>query len=404
LRVAFLLLHDFRFAAQSMEDFAGSSFHFSKEYARLIGKRGHEVSLYTLGHDMDRPKFYDRGDYVIKAYPVEAYFPPGMRFGNSHSVSLLRELSSEKPDIIHFHSYELWSFPYVSAFAKLFGFGLVAQYHGRVDPLAGVKGRLFSLSYKLADRYLVPFAKEVEGLARNAAVSRGKIIRFPNRGVDVRLFRRVCAPEGHPLLLYVGRTPKPSSSLFEKSPHLLLPMMKVLKSRGEDVRLIMAGDGPGLGHLIEMARALGVSDRVTFMGRVSQEELPELYSRAWFTFDPMHMEDIDPYWGGTLKESLACGTPVIAFNNARPRHSKWGLLVPSDPRASASAVAGALREKVVSSQAYIDGPSFVERCCSWSSVIDRLLGVYGGLVERVGWGSVKREVDNPEAHLGARTS
>ena len=378
MKMAFLLLHDFRFADQSFEDFLGN-FHFSKEYARLVAERGHEVSLYTFANGIDRPAILERDGYTIKAFPVQAYFPPGMSFGNSHSASLLKELSSEKPDLVHFHTYQLWNYPYVALFSKLRGFKLVSQYHGRVDPLTKVKEILFSLPYRLADRYLVPFDGEANELARYAGVSRERIVRFPNRGVDVRLFRRVCPREERPLLLYVGRTPRPSSNVFEKSPDLLLHIMRELKSMGEGAKLLIAGEGPGLGRLIGKARALGIDDSVTFLGRVSQEELPELYSRAWLSFDPMHMDDIEPFWGGTLKESLACGTPVVAFNDENPRASEWGYLIPTEARAAATAVRRALLEREQSDLVEREGPPYIAEHCSWDTVITSLLAIYGGL-------------------------
>jgi glycosyltransferase involved in cell wall biosynthesis len=96
----------------------------------------------------------------------------------------------------------------------------------------------------------------------------------------------------------------------------------------EDVRLFVAGDGDILPALQAQARWIGVADRVTFLGRVSREQMP-VYMRA---ADYVALYSGYEGLSHTLLESLRVGTPVIASdkggNSEVVRHEVNGLLAP----------------------------------------------------------------------------
>ncbi len=106
-----------------------------------------------------------------------------------------------------------------------------------------------------------------------------------------------------------------------------------------EIRLIVAGDGDLLDSL--KAQALDLGDRVTFLGRVSREQMP-LYMRA---ADYVALYSGYEGLSHTLLESLRVGTPVIASdkggNPEVVRHGVNGLLVPYVNR---EALAAALDE------------------------------------------------------------
>ncbi len=76
------------------------------------------------------------------------------------------------------------------------------------------------------------------------------------------------------------------------------------------VKLLVAGDGPELAALRQLAQRLGVSDRVQWLGVVPQEELKWWYSAA----DALVLCSSREGWANVLLESMACGTPVVATN------------------------------------------------------------------------------------------
>jgi teichuronic acid biosynthesis glycosyltransferase TuaC len=77
-----------------------------------------------------------------------------------------------------------------------------------------------------------------------------------------------------------------------------------------DVRLMIAGSGPDLKKLQDLAAASGVADRVTFLGPIPQTALANYYNAA----DVLVLASSREGWANVLLESMACGTPVIASN------------------------------------------------------------------------------------------
>jgi len=78
------------------------------------------------------------------------------------------------------------------------------------------------------------------------------------------------------------------------------------------VQLIVAGDGPLRGQLEEKAASAGVEDRVTFTGRIADDELATLYAGALAVIFPPFDED----YGYVTLEAFLAGKPVITTTDA----------------------------------------------------------------------------------------
>ncbi|MGZ9083182.1 MAG: glycosyltransferase, partial [Rhodoplanes sp.] len=76
------------------------------------------------------------------------------------------------------------------------------------------------------------------------------------------------------------------------------------------VTLLIAGQGPERAALARLAAAIGVENRVRFLGSIPHERLSEIYSAA----DALVLASSREGWPNVLLESMACGTPVIASN------------------------------------------------------------------------------------------
>jgi glycosyltransferase involved in cell wall biosynthesis len=112
-----------------------------------------------------------------------------------------------------------------------------------------------------------------------------------------------------------------------------------LAARGRPVRLLVAGRGDDEPRLRTIAEALGVGDRVTFAGFVSEARKRELMRTAWATVQSSPKEG----WGITNIEAAACGTPTVASDSPGLResvvHGETGLLYPhGDVEALAAAL------------------------------------------------------------------
>lgn len=125
-----------------------------------------------------------------------------------------------------------------------------------------------------------------------------------------------------PLVLYLGRLQQYKSlDIFIKAAKRVLEILP-------EVNFIIAGDGEKKKELTELTRKLNLEDKITFLGKVSEEEKVRLYQKAWVFVNPSFIEG----WGITTIEANACGTPVVASDvpglcdSVKNPHS--GILVP----------------------------------------------------------------------------
>ncbi|MFH1313435.1 MAG: glycosyltransferase family 4 protein [Candidatus Eisenbacteria bacterium] len=125
-----------------------------------------------------------------------------------------------------------------------------------------------------------------------------------------------------PLVGYVGRIKR-----YKRVDHLLEALAIVAKTI-PDVRLALAGSGDYLPSLVTQAGKLGISDRVDFMGSVSEQEKIDMLRKSHVVVNPSSKEG----WGVTVIEANACGAPVIASDVPGLRDAvvdgETGFLVP----------------------------------------------------------------------------
>jgi len=106
----------------------------------------------------------------------------------------------------------------------------------------------------------------------------------------------------HPSFLYLGRLKE------YKNVDVALKAFAEIVKLHSDAKFNVAGSGESLAKLIRLSRSLGISDSVTFHGRVNEDEKFKLLCESWISVQPSSFEG----WGITVVESNACGTPVIA--------------------------------------------------------------------------------------------
>lgn len=141
----------------------------------------------------------------------------------------------------------------------------------------------------------------------NLCSSHAKLVVLRN-GVDLVRFHPIPRPEARAMLRWPDVTTLLSvGNLVElKGHHLIIEALAKLP----ECNLAIVGDGPERSALQSLAIALGVSDRVIFVGSVAQEELFKYYSAA----DVLVLASSREGWANVLLESMACGTPVVATN------------------------------------------------------------------------------------------
>ncbi len=103
------------------------------------------------------------------------------------------------------------------------------------------------------------------------------------------------------------------------------------RERVPDLRLVIVGEGYERNSILDAVGEHHADDWVTLRGRVTDQELRELYRSAWAVASTSVREG----WGMTITEAAACGTPCVATDIAGHRDAaiagSSGLLASTDP-------------------------------------------------------------------------
>lgn len=154
-----------------------------------------------------------------------------------------------------------------------------------VDRMAlGEATRLFATSRNVADR-----------LARSTGFE-AEVLPHPPQALDFRC-------DGYEsFVLSVGRLDR------AKRVDLLLEAAALDPS----LEVVIAGDGPDRSRLEELARARGLDGRARFLGRVSEDELADLYARCLAVF----YAPVDEDFGMVPYEAFLSEKPVLTTSDA----------------------------------------------------------------------------------------
>jgi glycosyltransferase involved in cell wall biosynthesis len=214
---------------------------------------------------------------------------------------------------------------------RLFGADLGAFQHARGFRI-GVLRRARDLALARASRVIIP-SDALRELALGWGLPAEKVVVIPNPVSPPQLDEREELRRRHGLegrtLVFAGRM----------VPQKAIPVALEAVVRNPDVSLVLAGEGPYLERLQELARSMPLDGRARFLGPQPRQAVFELLraadaallSSSWENFPHM------------VVEALSVGTPVLATDVGGVteilRDGENGLLVPmNDPEALAGAI------------------------------------------------------------------
>lgn len=158
---------------------------------------------------------------------------------------------------------------------------------------------------------IITEARATANVLTSLGVPRSAITLVPP-GVDTAQYRPDPARRSRtPLVVYVGRLKR------YKRVDLALEAFRLVLRHRPDARMDIAGGGTDLDRLVDRVHDLGLGSSVRFLGAGTLDDITALYQRAWVHVQPSAAEG----WGLTALESMACGTPVAAFDAAALRES-----------------------------------------------------------------------------------
>ncbi len=179
--------------------------------------------------------------------------------------------------------------------------------------------------------------------------------------------------------LFVGQLQK-----YKGIPYLIHALKKVHEI-GLQTQLKVVGDGPDAGRLKKLVSDLGLSDYVSFLGNVEEDELHEVYVRSKMLVLPSLSAES---FGIVLLEASAHGLPVIASSLPGVRELVWRLggipVAPGDSSALAQAIIRTLANPsfALSRGKQNEGKRETASNFVWKDIAQKYVNVYERLPQR----------------------
>lgn len=351
---------------------------YAASWARALAAAGHEVHVVSRDH----PGLRERGPGLFPGVTFHAVDPadgpPRLDHNYSyarHALAVLatvRRLHERRPlDVIEYPDYwaeghavgraarSLGGFPGAVTVCRLhMSSALCRELDGdnTYPHFAAYLDIMEHESIADADLVLSPSAGLLERTRdrmereRLGSIAAGSVLRYPfdGSGLDDLGDRSGEAEMG--TILCVGRLEP------RKGQDVLIDAMALLRDRGVDARLVLAGPDTGMGpfgrsmrkHLSTLIDRHGLGDRVSFAGPVLRAELGGLIARAGVCVFPSRWDNFP----NALLEAMACGKPVVATDAGGPgeiiEHESSGLLCPpEDADALADSVERLVRDNAL---------------------------------------------------------
>jgi glycosyltransferase involved in cell wall biosynthesis len=342
------------------------------QLSRRLKERGHEVRVICADEPEGSPAKVEGVDVVR--------LPWQFKIGNTNvCFGLWKALRQEKPDVIHCHLPTAIFVDMAAALSEATGIPLVMTYNNDLVG-EGVVG-ILATAY---NRYRLPrvFANCDRIVVTNPLYPSQspfldpddpKVVIIP-WGVDPERFRfQEQLPAGP---LTVGFLSLLDEYHRYKGLDVLLQALPELPG----VRLRVGGAGRELGWYRERAEALGVADRVRFLGFVPDAELNDFYG-ACHVFVLPSTDGRREGFGLVLLEAMACGRPVITtpIVGVAGDIERWGagvLVAPNDP----GAIAEALRRMNDLPAMGRRARRLVDERYTWDQVADAYEELFGVLI------------------------
>jgi glycosyltransferase involved in cell wall biosynthesis len=174
-----------------------------------------------------------------------------------------------------------------------------------------------------------------------------------------------------PLVVAVGRL------VPVKRFDLLIEALADLRVRHPRLEAVVVGEGYKREELEALRSAMGADDWIHLPGRCSDEELIDLYRRAWVVTSVSAREG----WGMSLTEAAACGTPTVATRISGHADAvvdgETGFLVePGDLGALHDRLALLVSDRRLAARLGANARDLVVRRFTWKACAERCLAAY----------------------------
>jgi glycosyltransferase involved in cell wall biosynthesis len=177
------------------------------------------------------------------------------------------------------------------------------------------------------------------------------------------------------IVLFLGRL------TIQKGAEFFLKAARKVLDYEPDVHFVVAGIGDMLPRLIDQAVGLGISNKVIFTGRLTEDEVKHIYGIS----SVYVMPSVSEPFGITALEAISAGTPTIASKTAGVCETFSNCLKIDfwDSDEIASKILSLLRYESLRESLAENGKKEIE-LFTWDNVAGKTVDVYNGIdVERL---------------------
>jgi L-malate glycosyltransferase len=290
----------------------GGSGAMATELGIALAARGHEIHFITYAQPFRLPAYLPRvffHEVDVGRYPLFEYPPYDLAL----AVRMHEVVRSAKLDVLHCH----YAIPHATsawiAREMLNETGedvaVVTTLHGTDITIVGQDA-----SYWAITKFSIEKSDRITAVSQQ--LQRETINAFGCSACNVDVIHNFIDPAVYDRSRYPGALSNVLAAPGKVLMHVsnfrpvkrTVDVIRVFAKVAESMQatLVMVGDGPDRGLAQEEARALGIADRVQFLGRI--ENVAPLLSGADLFLLPSEQES----FGLSALEALACGVPVVA--------------------------------------------------------------------------------------------
>ena len=320
----------------------------------------------------------------VKCLPLEFSSPLDV----VAAARLLRFIRRENVALVHCHMF-IGSF-FGAGVARMAGVGAVLETcHGPEAWRMGKRLRGFWSFWvdrqvgRMVDKYIAVSRAAASHLIATKRVPQGKI-RVIHNGRDIARFAPTDPERRAATRARLGLGDQPACLTLarmvdQKGHRHLIDALGILAPRWPNLVTLLAGEGPLEGVLRAQCAALGLGDRVRFLGY--RRDVPELLAAADLVVLPSLYEGLPL----VAIEALAAGRPLVASEvDGTPEvviHETTGLLVPpANPAALAAAIDRLLGDPALASRLGSEGQKFAQENFAVQRQIEQTAALYSELI------------------------
>jgi len=267
-----------------------------------LKKLGHEVTLFATKNSKVSAKilWWRKRSLAEDKIPWSDFFLELEHF--AFSFSNLKNF-----DIVHCHTG-----PKTFFFLNFIKIPAIFTFHNPIK--IEKKTPLFEIAKRYKEKINAVFLSKAHKKFCSFSFKRNFVVY---NGVDLKLFEFSNKPKDY--FLWVGRV-EPYKGIENA----------IYVAKKTKIKLLLIGkvDPERMNYFKEKIEP-NLNERIQYLGEVSQKELIKIYQGAIATLYPIEWEE--PF-GLVMAESMACGTPVIAFNFGSAKEvikdGKTGFVVP----------------------------------------------------------------------------